>query len=107
VSSLAGDPRVSLVISSKGTGTAGRQMLAIRGVAIVHRSREIKDWFFPIFAQRLAPGDPAAMVRLLDSENRVVIEVRQVAVSASHDSRKMPGDGRGLGVKVGPRAGHE
>lgn len=101
VSSLAGDPRVSLVISSTGTETTGRQMLAIRGVALVHKGREIKDWFFPKFAQRLAPKDPGSFIRLLDSENRVVIEVRQVAVSASHDSRKMAGDGRGLGVKPG------
>lgn len=100
VSSLAGDPRVSLVISSTGTGTAGRQMLAIRGVAIVHKDRETLDWFLPRFAQRLAPKDPASFIRLLDSENRVVIEIKQVAISASHDSRKMPGDGRGLGVKV-------
>lgn len=101
VSSLAGDPRVSLVISSTGTETTGRQMLAIRGVALVHKDRETKDWFFPKFAHRLAPKDPESFIRLLDSENRVVIEVRQVAVSASHDSRKMPGDGRGLGVKPG------
>ena len=101
VSSLAGDPRVSLVISSTGTNTTGRQMLAIRGVAIVHKSDEVKNWFFPHFAKRLAPKDPGSFVRLLDSPNRVVIEVQQVAVSASHDSRKMPGDGRGLGVDKG------
>jgi general stress protein 26 len=98
VRALSEDPRVSLVISSTGTGSTGRQMLAIRGVAILHPDRESKDWFFPKFAQRLAPKDPEAFIRLLDSPNRVVIEVRQVAVSASHDSRKMAGDGRGLGV---------
>jgi general stress protein 26 len=98
VRALADDPRVSLVVSSTGTGSTGRQMLAIRGVAIVHKERKTKDWFFPKFAQRLAPKDPQSFIRLLDSENRVVIEVRQVAVSASHDSRKMAGDGRGLGV---------
>ena len=99
VSSLAGDPRVSLVISSTGTDTTGRQMLAIRGVAIVHKSDEMKNWFLPRFAQRLAPKDPDNFIRLLNSPNRMGIEVKQVAVSASHDSRKKPGDGRGLGVK--------
>ena len=34
-------------------------------------------------------------IRLLDSPKRVVFEVTPTEVSASHDSRKMPGDGRG------------
>lgn len=101
VSSLVADPRVSLVISSIGTGSTGRQMLSIRGVALIHKDRETKDWFFERFTKRLAPKDPAAMTRLLDSENRVVVEVKQVAIAASHDSRKMPGDGRGGNVKPG------
>lgn len=39
--------------------------------------------------------DPTAFIRLLDSPQRVIIEVRPVAIAASHDSRKMTGDGRG------------
>lgn len=92
---LAVDPRVTLVITNAGTDLPGRQMLAIRGVAVVHRDEETKRWFYPAFATRLARLNPAAFVRLLDSDNRVIIEVRPVAVSASHDSRRMPGDGRG------------
>ncbi len=89
------DPRVTLVITSAGTGLPGRRMLALRGVAVAHRDRATLDWFLPRFAARLAPADPAAFARLLDSPNRVVLEVRPVAVAASHDSRRMPGDGRG------------
>jgi hypothetical protein len=92
---VASDPRVTLVMTNAGTVLPGRQMLAIRGVAVVHRDEETKRWFYPAFAARLARLDPAAFVRLLDSENRVIIEVRPVGVSASHDSRRMPGDGRG------------
>jgi hypothetical protein len=35
------------------------------------------------------------MVRLLDTEHRTVVEVQIQKVSASHDSRKIAGDGRG------------
>jgi hypothetical protein len=43
----------------------------------------------------MQPADPAAFARLLDSPKRLVIEVRPVAIAVSHDSRKMPGNGRG------------
>lgn len=92
---VAADPRVTLVVTNAGTGLPGRQMVAIRGVAIIHRDDATKRWFYPAFAARLAPGDPQRFSGLLDSDNRVILEVRPVAVSASHDSRRMPGDGRG------------
>ncbi|MEU0483044.1 pyridoxamine 5'-phosphate oxidase family protein [Streptosporangium sp. NPDC006013] len=92
---LAADPRVTIVVSNSGTGTPGRQMLAIRGVATVHRDAKTKEWFFEKFTTRMQPEDPAAFTRLLDSPNRVVFEVRSVATAVSHDSRKMPGNGRG------------
>lgn len=96
---LENDPRVSVMVSSRGTDLAGRQMLSVRGRATVLRDDETKAFFFPRFARRLAPGDPEAFIRLLDSENRVIFRVEVVSVTASHDSRKMPGDGRG-----GPKA---
>ena len=93
--SLAADPRVTLVVSNAGTGSPGRQMLAIRGVALVHRDPPTKEWFFERFTSRMQPADPGSFARLLDSPKRVVVEVRPVAVAVSHDSRKMPGNGRG------------
>lgn len=89
------DPRVSLVISNAGTSLPGRRMLAVRGHAHVLTDRTTKDWFYPRFAERLAPGDPDAFVRLLDSDNRVVLAVDPVRIAVSHDSTKMAGDGRG------------
>ena len=38
---LATEPRVTLVVSNAGTGSPGRQMLAVRGVATVHRDLKI------------------------------------------------------------------
>jgi general stress protein 26 len=89
------DPRVTVVISNAGTQLPGRRMVALRGVAFLHADEQTKQWFLPRFARKLAPADPDAFARLLDSPQRVVVEVRPVQVTASHDSRKMPGDGRG------------
>lgn len=92
---IENDPRVSIMVSGKGTDMGGRQMFSVRGKASVHRDQETKSWFFPRFAQRLAPDDPESFIRLLDSDHRVIFKVEVVSVTASHDSRKMPGDGRG------------
>lgn len=92
------DPRVTIVVSSAGTGLP-RRMMAVAGTVTVHDDAETKAWFYPAFARKLAPKDPDAFVRLLDSPRRVIFEVEPIRVTVSHDSTKMPGDGRG-----GPRA---
>jgi Pyridoxamine 5'-phosphate oxidase len=92
---IVDNPRVTIVVSSAGTSLPGRRMLAIRGVAEVHDDRDTKDWFLPRFADTLKAAKPDEFMRLLDSDNRVVFKVRPVGIAASHDSRKMPGDGRG------------
>jgi hypothetical protein len=92
---LLDDPRVTIVVTNAGTGLSGRRMLAFRGIALVHRDEDTKRYFFPRFTRKLAPASAEEFERLLDSPERVVIEVRPVSVAVSHDSRKLPGDGRG------------
>jgi nitroimidazol reductase NimA-like FMN-containing flavoprotein (pyridoxamine 5'-phosphate oxidase superfamily) len=92
---IRNDPRVSLVITSAGTALEGRRMVAIKGEATVHDDRTTLERMLPLIARRLAPGDPDQMVRLLDSDHRVAVEVRPAMVSATHDSRRIAGDGRG------------
>jgi hypothetical protein len=89
------DPRVSMVISNAGTGLAGRRMVSLRGTAIIHRDADTKAMFLDRFAGRHQPGNPGDFVRLLDSPRRVVIQFHPTAVAVSHDSTKMPGNGRG------------
>lgn len=89
------DPRVAVVVSSTGSGLPGRRMVALRGTATVHRDRDVVIDRVRRLAPRLAPADPEAFVRLLDSANRVVIEVVPTRVTASHDSSRLAGDGRG------------
>lgn len=92
---LAAEPRVTLVVTSAGTTLPGRRMVAVRGRASVLDDDATKAWFLPRFAARMAPGDRDSFVRLLDSPKRVVFRVQPVSIAASHDSRQMPGDGRG------------
>jgi general stress protein 26 len=89
------DPRVAVVVSSTGSELEGRRMVALRGEATVHRDREVVMARVRRLAPRLAPDDPDAFVRLLDSPNRVVIEVVPTRITASHDSTRLAGDGRG------------
>ncbi|WP_336713868.1 pyridoxamine 5'-phosphate oxidase family protein [Arthrobacter sp. USHLN218] len=89
------DPRVSMVISNAGTALPGRRMLSMRGTAIIHRDPATKARFLAAFAARHQPEDPESFIRLLDSAKRVAIEFHPTAVAVSHDSTKMPGNGRG------------
>jgi len=93
--SLRLDPRLTIVVDNRGTGLPGRRMLAVQGTVQVHEDRATKDWFYPAFAERMAPGDPRAFVRLLDSPRRAVLEVTPTGKQLSHDSRKIAGNGRG------------
>jgi hypothetical protein len=96
VRALDADHRVSIVVSSAGSGLPGRRMLSVRGIAVVHRDAETLSWFLDQFTASLQPDDPTSWRRLLDSPNRVVVEVRPVAVAVSHDQRKIAGNGRGV-----------
>ncbi len=93
--SLRADPRLTLVVDNRGTGLPGRRMLAVQAAAVVHEDRATTDWFYPAFAERMAAGDPAAFVRLLDSPRRAVLEVTPTGRQKSHDSRRIAGNGRG------------
>ncbi|MDI2027771.1 pyridoxamine 5'-phosphate oxidase family protein [Saccharopolyspora sp. TS4A08] len=89
------DPRISLVISATGTPLAGRRMVSVRCLAHAHVDEVTRHWFYRALGERISVEDPDAFFSLLDSENRAVFELRPVRVAVSHDSRKLPGDGRG------------
>jgi general stress protein 26 len=89
VVALATEPRVSVVVSSAGTALQGRRMVALRGVATVHRDRQVLDHWLDVFAGRWRTEGVAELRRLLDSPNRVVIEVADLRVAVSHDHRRI------------------
>jgi hypothetical protein len=96
VKGLDRDPHCSIVVSSAGSGLPGRRMLSIRGEGTVHRDDATKQWFLDQFTTRLQPADPVAWRKLLDSPKRVIFEVRPTSILASHDQRKIAGNGRGM-----------
>jgi general stress protein 26 len=96
VKGLDRDKRVSLVVSSAGSGLPGRRMLSVLGEATVHRDDATLQWFLDQFTSRLQPDDPVSWRKLLNSPNRVVFEVQPTRVAVSHDQRKIAGNGRGI-----------
>jgi hypothetical protein len=96
VKGLDRDPHCSIVVSSAGSGLPGRRMLSVRGEGTVHRDDATKQWFLDQFTTRLQPTDPVSWRKLLDSPKRVVFEVRVASILASHDQRKIAGNGRGM-----------
>jgi hypothetical protein len=72
------DPRVSVVVTSRGSGITTSKSLTYKGRCVVHEDEATKAWFYPALAAAVQPGDAAAaaaFVRHLDSPRRVVLEV--------------------------------
>ena len=72
------DPRVSVAVSSVGTSLGRQRSATAKGRVYIHDDEETKAWFYPALAKRVMPNIPPiqrAFVSLLDSENRVVLEV--------------------------------
>jgi general stress protein 26 len=72
------DPRVSVVVTSRGSGITTSKSLTYKGHCVVHEDEATKTWFYPALAAAVRPGDPdaaAAFVRHLDSPRLVVLEV--------------------------------
>ena len=80
ISAIRRDPRVSIVVS----GAAAQHLpgspagaITIKGRAVIHEDRSVKDWFYPEFSGKGNPDAAAAQAFAdrLDSPLRVVIEV--------------------------------
>lgn len=78
IAAVRRDPRVSIAITSRGAGIATSQSLTYKGRGIVHDDDRTKQWFYPLLAAAVRPGDAAkqqAFASFLDSPRRVVVEV--------------------------------
>jgi general stress protein 26 len=83
------DPRCCVVVTSTGTDMNYGKALTYKGTAVVHESREIKEWFYPEFAEAIrAIDDPKIFEEFLDTEERVVIEVTPTK-AITYDGEKM------------------
>jgi hypothetical protein len=78
IAAVRRDPRVSISITSKGSGIEVSKSLTYKGTCVVHEDDETKAWFYPLFAARLRPGDEAKAASFaahLNSPGRVVLEI--------------------------------
>lgn len=83
------DPRVCVVVTSLGTDMNFGKALTYKGTAVVHEGREVKDWFYPDFADAIRFLEPPEIfVEFLDTEERVVIEVTPTK-AITYDGDKM------------------
>ena len=79
VPAIERDPRVAVAISSRGTDIGVSQSVTYKGVAVVHDDDATKAWFYAALAAFVRPDDAdkqRAFVEHLDSDGRVVIEVK-------------------------------
>lgn len=78
IASVRRDPRVSVAVTSKGSGIPVSRSLSYKGTCVLHDDRETLDWFVPEFSSAMRPDDPAKAAGFaahLDSPGRLVLEV--------------------------------
>ncbi len=91
VKAVEREPRVSLSITSKGSGIRASLAVTYKGRCEVLSDPETIGWFLPALAERLRPGNPEAQaefVRLNDTPNRRVLKVTPEK-TIGFDGRKM------------------
>ena len=100
------DPRVSIVVTSRGSGITTSKSLTYKGRCVVREDEATKAWFYPALAGAVRPDDPeaaAAFVRHLDSPRRVVLEVVPEG-RIGFDSTRMWRDTPDAARRDGPQA---
>ena len=79
IAAIRRDPRVSIVVSSKGSTVRGAKTVTYKGRCVLHEGEaDLKAWFYPALSAAIRPGDPDEQRRFagfLDSPNRLILEV--------------------------------
>lgn len=91
ISAVRRDPRVCVVVTSTGSPLPRNKTVTYKGMCTLHEGRDVKDWFYPEFAEALFGSDPVrrdAFASFLDSPRRVVLEVTPVQ-RIGYDGAKM------------------
>ena len=78
VSAIKRNPKVSVVVTSKGTELGPFKTVTIKGTSVVHDDDDVKKWFYPQFSRKLYPveAEAQAFEEKLNSALRIVIEVK-------------------------------
>lgn len=91
VRAIGRDARVSIVISGKGSKVGHTRCLSLRGVCTVHSSEDIRDVFFPRFAEAVLPKSKMGAKMMSSSMNNasnLVLEFQAEKV-IPYDAQKM------------------
>jgi len=78
VSAVRRDPRVCVVVTSKGSRVEGSRSVTYKGLCTVRDDPGTKAWFYPALAEAINPDDPdraRRFARFLDSPRRVIFEI--------------------------------
>ncbi len=78
VAAVRRDPRVSVVITSKGSSMGANKALTYKGSCVIRDDEETKQWFYPALAAAINPDDPdraRRFAKFLDSPRRVIFEI--------------------------------
>ncbi len=79
ISAVRRDPRVSLVVTSKGSRMGANKALTYKGHCTVHDDNDsVKSWFYAALSKAINPDDPeraARFTKFLDSPRRVILEI--------------------------------
>jgi nitroimidazol reductase NimA-like FMN-containing flavoprotein (pyridoxamine 5'-phosphate oxidase superfamily) len=79
VAAVRRDPRVCVVVTSKGSRLGANKAVTYKGLCTVRADAETKAWFYPALAAAINPDDPERaerFARFLDSPRRVIFEIR-------------------------------
>lgn len=57
ITAVRRDPRVSVVVTSKGSAVTGSRSLTYKGLCAVRDDQATKDWFYPALARAINPTD--------------------------------------------------
>jgi general stress protein 26 len=79
IAALRRDNRVSISVSSVGTGLGPGKGITVKGRCQIRDDRATKDWFYPALSAAIIPGNPKAQkafLAMLDSPNRVILAVQ-------------------------------
>ncbi len=90
ISAVRRDPRVCVVVTSTGSPLPRNKAVTWKGTCTVHDDDGTKAWFYPALAAALAQDPEAreALVAMLDSPRRVILEVEPVQ-RIGYDGAKM------------------
>ncbi len=78
VAAVRRDPRVCVVVTSKGTSVEGSRAVTYKGLCTLRDDPETKAWFYPALAEAINPHDAdraRRFAKFLDSPRRIIFEI--------------------------------